>query len=263
MRKTIISTIASLALSPGGQPAACDAGDRIEPPQAGEPEEIRVGGVEDGIVLDGERGDLRVRHEIARRAERLQQPKDLFNLAEEGFQNPRDGLSQPGANMCRRFRGSHRRLKYAGVRRDADETEYHHRRQADRLVPRQTLLPPRRRFLVKGGVGVVRVDQEVDIGDNHPPFFAARFPGFFRKPSASRSSASLLKRAGSTPARNPRERALITNGTPATGAGLSPRPARKPAFSVSLNDFRERCMASRNIRSTSVSRVTVVLMETS
>ena len=45
--------------------------------------------------------------------------------------------------------------------------------------------------------------------------------------------------------------------------GFAPRPARTAELSVSLIDFRERCIASRNIRSTSVSNVIVVLTATS
>jgi hypothetical protein len=65
------------------------------------------------------------------------------------------------------------------------------------------------------------------------------------------------------PARNPKPRALMTNGALLARAGFPLKPARKAPFSASLNDFRERCMASRNILSTSFSNVTVVLMPAS
>ena len=48
------------------------AGQRIEPAQAGEPHEICVVRVQDGVVLDGQRRNLCVRHQISRRAKFLQ-----------------------------------------------------------------------------------------------------------------------------------------------------------------------------------------------
>lgn len=65
--------------------------------------------------------------------------------------------------------------------------------------------------------------------------------------------------AGSMPDRNPSARALMINFVALAVTDFPPKPVRTAALRVSLNDCRERCMASRKIRSTSFSNVTVVL----
>ena len=77
------------------QSAASDSSDRIEPSQAGKPEEIRVRRVEDGIVFNGNGGDLSVGHEISRRAESLQRMENLFDLVRRRLENLGDRLRQP------------------------------------------------------------------------------------------------------------------------------------------------------------------------
>ena len=77
----------------------------------------------DGIVQNGERGDLGVRYEISRRADRLQQPKDLFNVVDRWLQHERYGFASQERTAFRGFAGSQWVAEGTGIRRDAHEAE--------------------------------------------------------------------------------------------------------------------------------------------
>jgi hypothetical protein len=104
------------------QPAASNAGNRVEPAQAGKPEKIRIRGVQDCVMQYGKGGDFGVRYQISRRANRLQKRQDLFNVIGRRFQDQGHGLRQPGADGLRGFAGSQGDAEGAGICRDAHKS---------------------------------------------------------------------------------------------------------------------------------------------
>ena len=56
------------------------AGERVQPSQTRKTDEIRVGRVHDGIVFEGNRGDLRVGHQVARGAQVHEQSKHALDV---------------------------------------------------------------------------------------------------------------------------------------------------------------------------------------
>src|SRR5438105_12628525 len=104
---------------------------------------------------------------------------------------------------------------------------------------------------------VVGVEEQIDVSNNHD--LANRLV-FSRKASTSRSSANWFKLAGSIPVLKPIGFGFTMKGARRFDTRSRERPARNAALSVSLKLRRERCMASRTIRSTSLSKVTVVLI---
>ena len=239
---------------------AASAGDGVEPAQSREPHEVRVRRVQHGIVVQCQGGHLRVAHQVPRRAEGFQEFERLAKVVGARGDHLHRRLLEPRAHMSRRFRWRHGIHEGASIGGNADKPESDDMQQPNRFDPGEADLPPTSRFGMGGGTGIVGVEQQVDVGNDHllPPLRR-----FASTASSSSSSASLLKPAGSKPARRPSGRALITNGRRVAGAVFRPSAARMAALSVCLKPFRERCMASRSICSTSRSKVTVVRMEAS
>ena len=99
--------------------------------------------------------------------------------------------------------------------------------------------------------------EQVDVRDDHGRSLRWALAMML---SASRSSANLFRLAGPISVRKPIGRALTTKRPRRPGTGFAPRPARNARLSVALKDCSDRCVAPRNICSTSFSNVTVVLM---
>ncbi len=108
-------------------------------------------------------------------------------------------------------------VEHTSAGADAHEPEHHHGRQTNRLTTREARLPSRRGRNMMPRAGVVGRQQQIDVRDNHERCRCC----WSRKASASNSSASLLKLVASMPARNPRGRAVTSNGGTLSRGGLA------------------------------------------
>src|SRR5436309_10506059 len=149
-----------------------------------------------------------------------------------GIDDLHDWLGQPRADVPRPLGYTHGFLEDARIGTDPHESEHYRCRQADRFGSRQTPLPPCDSLAMERRIGIVGVEQQVDVGDDQA-FFLRR--AFSRKASTSRSSASLFKLVGSIPVLRPMGRALTRNGIFLARRVFPTRPARRAALSVSLN----------------------------
>jgi|SRR6516225_939837 hypothetical protein len=162
--------------------------------------------------------------------------------------------------MRRRFLTGEWNLESPRIGSDAHKAEQYCVRKTYRFGPGETSFPPCRRFSMEWGLGIIAVEQQIDIANYH---WRVRRFDLCRKASASSSSANWFKLAGSIPGRK-----LIAFGFTRKGArfvsfGLPLNPNRTAALRVSLKLRRDRCIESRSIRSTSLSKVTVVRIKAS
>ena len=161
--------------------------------QARESGEVVVGGVNGGAVRDGERGDLGIGDEIpAGRGRLLEQVEHLLDVGRIGLQDTGYLPAKPGGDVRGCLGQCHWRHIGARVGADAYEGEDHRVGQSDRLVFRETLFPPAARRAVEGRSIVVRVEQQIDVGNDRGDVIEASTSSrvSFRKASTSSSSPS-------------------------------------------------------------------------
>jgi VWFA-related protein len=124
--------------------------DRVDPPQAGEPAEVRVGGLEFGLVLDGDGCQMGVGRQVAGRAQRYQQTEEDVAVPVARVEDDRRGALEPLADDGARLGGGKRMGHDLAVRGDPDEPQHGGPRQADRIDAVEGRLPPGARRLVTG-----------------------------------------------------------------------------------------------------------------
>src|SRR5439155_19542767 len=79
-------------------------GDGIEPCDAGEPGEIRIGGDNGEAVFEGERGQMRVRHEVPGRAAFPDDPAEHLLMPRSRHGDPGGWPGQPVLDTLPRLR---------------------------------------------------------------------------------------------------------------------------------------------------------------
>src|SRR5437879_1188375 len=97
--------------------------DRIAPAEAGEAREVRVGRVELGLMLDRQRGQVRVGGEIAGRAQRLEQAKEDLDVPIAGMHDARAGPREPRAHVGAGPGHGQWIFEHLSAGREADEPE--------------------------------------------------------------------------------------------------------------------------------------------
>ena len=224
---------------------------------------MAISGVQNCIMLERKGRDLSIRDEVPCRANIFQKLEDFLSVIRARFEHLHHTLTQPGTNVGDAFLPGQRVLEGARIGADAHKAEHDDVQESDGFASGQTGLPPCRSPGMKRRLRIVSVEQQVNVGDNH---FVRRVRAArenAEKASASSSSTSWFKLAGSIPCRNPIGFGFTRKATRLSGYGLGFNPLRTAALRVSLKPRRERCMASRTNRATSSSRVTVVRMQAS
>jgi hypothetical protein len=141
---------------------AC-SGKRIEPAQTLESGEVAVGGVQNGAVFDSKSSYLSIGHQVARSAKVAEQREDLFDVIRAWLQHLHRRLPQPGIDVSDGFVAGERVPEGAGIGADPHKAEQNHGQYSNRFGPGQASLPPHRRFGMKNGLGIVGVEQQIDV----------------------------------------------------------------------------------------------------
>ncbi len=139
----------------------------VHPSQIGEAGEVGVGSVKDVAALHCEDGEVRVRREIRCRSEPFEfaaKPREMRvrRLWDMNVRQVEPTLYSPH-NVGHRKGPAHD----PAVGGDPDEAEKRGPSEPDALGARQTVIPPASRPVVKKRVGVVRVDEQIDIRQDH------------------------------------------------------------------------------------------------
>lgn len=140
---------------------------RIDPPKSRKPAEVRVIGVQLGLIFDGQGGEVKVGRQLATDARAGCETPHQIEVPRAGMNDLGLRLSHPGADVANRFVHRHRIDQDPPARHDADEPEKNGPGQADAGFSGERLFPPALRLRVLRRIGVVRIDQEIDVGDQH------------------------------------------------------------------------------------------------
>jgi hypothetical protein len=135
---------------------------------AWESQKVAVGRVNHGAIGFGKGGNLRIRHQIAASSTgRLQQPDHVVSMIGWSFENLTDSACAPRAYVLSCFGQCHGIGVDSGVRADAQKCAQGWICQPNSLLPRQAVLPPRLRSLMKRTFTIVGVQKQVGVRDNH------------------------------------------------------------------------------------------------
>jgi len=130
--------------------------------------------MQNGLMVHCQSGHLGVADQMARRAEAFQEYERMADVVRARIDHLHRKLLEPRAHVSRRFRWSHGIQEGALIGGNAEKAEHDDMQQADRFGPVEAGLPPARRFGVKGGTGVVSVEQQIDVGAGRVPRLASR-----------------------------------------------------------------------------------------
>src|SRR6185295_7515111 len=137
--------------------------ERVDVAQAGEALEVRVRRMQLRLVLDGQRGQVGIRHEIAGSSQSLEQAEEDLAVAISGMEEVDVRLSEPGADVRASLRSGERPGEDLGMGRDSDEPEGGSPGQTHGTAAAQEAFPPAGRGRVARRILVVRVDEQVDV----------------------------------------------------------------------------------------------------
>jgi len=164
----------------------------VGPAQSGEAGEIHVRGVQDLPPLDGEGGEVGVRGQIPRCAqplERLAQPGKV-SLRRVRDMNMRK--IEPGLDAAQHVCDSQRPRHDPPVGGDADEGEEGRPCEPDAFCSGEASIPPQPGSFVYRGVGIKRVNEYVDVGENHVSL--PGIPRRLRPPARPRADSACPRR---------------------------------------------------------------------
>ena len=118
-------------------------------------------------MLDGQRRQVGISREVARGSERLQQPKKDLGVTRSRVENADVWLRQPGAHVPARHGNRHRIAQDLTVGRETNEAQQSHPGEAHGLAAVEQPFSPGPRGRMDGGVGVIGVQEQVDVGQRH------------------------------------------------------------------------------------------------
>jgi hypothetical protein len=224
---------------PSASRSACDrrAGERVRPPQRREATEVCIVGVHLTLVFDGERSELDVGGEITcvpARPEELE--RDLQMPRTREYEAHLRSI-EPAGDPFDRLGDSKRLPEHLAIGLERKEPKDDGRGQGDFHGAFQEFFPPAPRLGVLVEVGELRLQEQVDVRDDH-----AGRPrrSFFTKPPSSSASASALKRVRSIPRRRPPTCGVTRYGR-VVECGRGPSPCRIALFTTCVKGRRVRC----------------------
>ena len=149
------------------------------------------------LVFDRERGKMRVGGQVTGRPDRIEQTEQNFRVAVSRVDEDRLRPVEPGPDTPTGARYVKRIVEDPGIGGDTDETEDRNPWQADSARSVHLRFPPLARRHVSPGSGIVSMNEQVDVGQDH---LASRLA----ISSVSISSKSWLSRSGSLPGLKPK-----------------------------------------------------------
>ena len=145
-------------------------------------------------VLDGVSGELYVRREIRCGPELLEKAKRGVEVLRAWNEKRDAGPREPEANAIQRFQDREWLVEHAPIRADPDEAEDGYAGDPNLTPALKEVLPPLLGGSVLGEGVDLRIEEHVDVGNDHRPDDT-----FSTTASSSSSSTSLLKPTGSMP----------------------------------------------------------------
>src|SRR5205085_11460856 len=169
----------------------------VLPSQTGKAPKILIVRAQIRLMFDGMRGKLDVGGQIAGRSDIGEKRESNFKIVRSGLQEPDVGSRKPVTNPRNGIGRRERVDENPPVGRDAQETKKTRRWYADHALAIECVFPPfARRSMVWKSIDL-RIEQQIDVGNDH-----ARRRNFGARTSSSSSSASLLNAAESMPGRS-------------------------------------------------------------
>src|SRR5262245_58746254 len=114
------------------------------------------------------RGDQRVSSQVAAQPGFIEQRKESLESSFPGDQQPHMIAIQPQAHACFCLADSERMLEQSWMTDESDKRQHDDPRNAYRLTSRKRILPPASRRAMRWRSAVVRINQQVCIGNDHP-----------------------------------------------------------------------------------------------
>jgi len=120
-------------------------------------------------MLDRDRGEVRVCGQVRRNTGGIEKPPENFEMPRTGIEHLDEWLVEPRADMVKCLRRVERIDEDSRMSHQTDESANDSPRNPDGLGTVEQSLPPRSRFGVTRSMQVVRVDEKVDVREDHGP----------------------------------------------------------------------------------------------
>ena len=140
---------------------------RVFPLEAAKSGKILIRGVQFAIMLDGERGQMRVINQVAYCIALAQEPAKDFPMTLGGYNDAHTWLIQPALNAVGRFLQRHGPGVHSCAGGNSTEPTEDRPRQAYGFRAAQLRVPPVASGGVKFRKRVVRVEEEVAVDEYH------------------------------------------------------------------------------------------------
>src|ERR1700730_2396001 len=202
---------------------------RVDPAEAWEACEIGIGGVDLQTVLDRQRSQVRIHHEVAGNTGNRKDRIENLAVTFARLRCPGSGRGEPGSHLRARDLRARRSLHHAWIGNDAQKGEKARPWQSDpRRIVEAAVKPPASGGML-GTIGVERVDQDVGVDQNHLKASCS---------AIARTSAILSR----LPIRDPpRDTGLVQAFARGRGFSSNARsPSRRASFTTSLKRASRR-----------------------